>query len=213
MTTPTLIGPGQQCVCKVFSYINYIFGYHFQTCQTKSAHPQVHDWVVYKLGSLLGSVGHRVKIHKITPATGNLIMDFTMTHVRFGRSHLHPMGQLTNTRRSDGTPDPDGTLKEESRIKIRNYHNVYLNRPDPIVFIPLTVENTGRLYDDFIRLFFFHTHRETSTLGNELQEESDQFRFLRGSSRPFISLPRFIRSCRPTPFFAPSLILFPPCSA
>ena len=27
-------------------------------------------------------------------------MDFTMTHVRFGRSHLHPMGQLTHTRRS-----------------------------------------------------------------------------------------------------------------
>jgi hypothetical protein len=30
---------------------------------------QVHDWVVYKLGGILGSVGHRVKIHKITPAT------------------------------------------------------------------------------------------------------------------------------------------------
>jgi hypothetical protein len=31
---------------------------------------QVHDWVVYHLGDILGSVGHRVKIHKITPATG-----------------------------------------------------------------------------------------------------------------------------------------------
>ena len=30
---------------------------------------QVHDWVVYKLGSLVDSVGHRVKIHKITPST------------------------------------------------------------------------------------------------------------------------------------------------
>jgi hypothetical protein len=28
------------------------------------------DWVVYRLGGILGSVGHRVKIHKITPATG-----------------------------------------------------------------------------------------------------------------------------------------------
>jgi len=26
--------------------------------------------VVYKLGALLDSVGHRVKIHKITPVTG-----------------------------------------------------------------------------------------------------------------------------------------------
>jgi hypothetical protein len=31
---------------------------------------QVHDWVVYKLGFLLGSVGHRIKIHKITPPNG-----------------------------------------------------------------------------------------------------------------------------------------------
>ena len=31
---------------------------------------QVPNWVVYKLGTLLGSVGHRVKIHNITPVTG-----------------------------------------------------------------------------------------------------------------------------------------------
>ena len=40
-----------------------------QTCQAKSAATQVHDWAVYRLGGILGSVGHRVKIHKITPAT------------------------------------------------------------------------------------------------------------------------------------------------
>ncbi len=39
-------------------------------CQTQSVVSQVHEWVVYKLGSLLGSVGHRVKIHKITSVTG-----------------------------------------------------------------------------------------------------------------------------------------------
>ena len=33
--------------------------------------------------------------------------------------------------------------------------------------------------DDFIHLLFFHTHRESSVLGNELPEESDNFRFLR----------------------------------
>jgi hypothetical protein len=34
---------------------------------------QVHDWVVNRLGTILaflGSVGYRVKIHKITPTTG-----------------------------------------------------------------------------------------------------------------------------------------------
>jgi len=46
------------------------FGDHLQTFQAKSAATQVHDWVVYRLGDILGSVGHRVKIHKITPVTG-----------------------------------------------------------------------------------------------------------------------------------------------
>ncbi len=32
--------------------------------------PQVHECVVYKLDVLLGSVGHIVKIHKITSETG-----------------------------------------------------------------------------------------------------------------------------------------------
>ena len=156
-----------------------------------------------------------------------------MTHIRFGRSNLHPMGQLTNTRLSDGAPEPDGALKEVVKIKIRYYRNGYLNHPDPIDFIPLAVDTTGRLYDEFIRLLFFHAHRETSALVNELTEESDQFRFLRTScfanlkdavglimtkvsamritipldlsSRSFIPFPRFIRSRRPTPF----LVLLP----
>ena len=89
------------------------------------------------------------------------------------------MGQLANTRRSDGVPDPDGVLKTVVRIKIRQYRNLYLNRPDPIVFIPLVVDTTGHLYDDFVFVFFLHAHREASDLANELPEESDQFRFLR----------------------------------
>ena len=177
--------------------------------------------------------------NRLTPPH-TLIMDFTMTHVRFGSSHWDPMGQLTTyTRYSDGVPDPDGSLKEEVRIKIRHYRNVYLNRPDPITFLTLGVDTSDRLYDDFSRLFFLHPHREESVLDNELPEESDQFRFLRAgrfanlkgvvgliiekasgmrisipldlSSRSFIPLPRFLRSCRPTPFLDPPLVLFPPC--
>ena len=87
-----------------------------------------------------------------------------MTQIGFGFSHLHPMGQLTNTRRSEGVPDPDGALKATARSKIRHYRNLYLNRPDPITFIPLTVDTTGRLYDDFVRLCFLDAHREQSPL-------------------------------------------------
>jgi hypothetical protein len=159
------------------------FGDHLQNCQTKSADSQVHDWIVYKLGVLLGSVGHRVKIHIITSVTDKergdlevknyvvmqkpqpqanrlppphtLIMDYTMTHIRFGRSHLHPIGQLTNTRRSDGVPEPDGVLKDVTRIKILDYRTLYLNHQDPIAFIPFPVDITGPLYDEFIRLLFY----------------------------------------------------------
>ena len=91
--------------------------------------------MVYKLGVLLDSVGHRVKIHKITPSTGKergdieirdyvvlqkpqeqanrlppprtLILDFTMTHTRYGRSIQHTTGQLTHTNLSDGDPESD----------------------------------------------------------------------------------------------------------
>ena len=44
------------------------------------------------------------------PPPHTLIMDFTMTHVRFGCSHVHPIGQLTHTSRSDGAPDPADVL-------------------------------------------------------------------------------------------------------
>ncbi len=119
-----------------------------QACKVKSAASQVHDWVVYRLGVIFGSVGHRVKIHKITPATGKergdleikdyvvlqkpqeqadhlppprtLILDFTLTHTRY-----------------------------VDRKKISHYHQLYLNRPDPIAFLPAAVDTTGRLYDDF----------------------------------------------------------------
>ena len=97
------------------------------------------------------------------------------------------------------------------------------------------------MYDEFIRLLFLHAHREASSLTNEFPEESDQFRFLHDScfvnlkgvvglimakssamrismplglsSQSCVPLPRFIRSRRPTPLLAPSLVLFPPRSA
>ena len=116
-----------------------------------------------RFGGILGSVGHRVKIHKITPATDKergdieikdyvvfqktqeltdclppprtIILDFTLTHTRFGRSQVFSLGQLTHTRRSDGAPDPDGALREVARKKILHYRQLYVDRPEPITFI------------------------------------------------------------------------------
>jgi hypothetical protein len=155
-----------------------------------------------------------------------------MTHTRYGRSQLSSLGQLTHSRRSDGAPEPDGSLRETTRTKIRHYRQMYINRPDPIAFMPVAVDTSGHVYYDFSRLLFLHAHRETSSLSNEIPEESEQFRFLRTacyvnikgsvglilakvsamrisipldlSSRPFIPLPCFMRSRR-----ASTLLLLP----
>jgi hypothetical protein len=66
-------------------------------------------------------------------------------------------------------------------MKIRHYRQIYEDRPDPIVFLTVTVRTSGRVYEDFTRMLFFHTHREASILAGELPEESEQFRFLRAS--------------------------------
>jgi hypothetical protein len=67
-------------------------------------------------------------------------------------------------------------------------HYLYIDRPDPIVFIPVAVDTSDRIYDDFLRLLFWHSHREVSglttdiprnpSLTNDIPEESGHFRFL-----------------------------------
>ncbi len=186
---PALIGPSHQCTCNVFHYDS--FGDYLQTCQITSEFLHVHDWVVYRLGVILGSVDHRVKIHKITSTTGKergdleikdyvvfqklqeqsdrlppprtLIMDFTLTHTCFGRSHVHSNGQLTHTRRSDDVPETDGGIRPVVRKKILHYHQLYINRSDPITFMSLTVDTSDHIYDDFNRLLFL---RNTGGIGS-----------------------------------------------
>jgi hypothetical protein len=52
--------------------------------------------------------------------------------------------------RSDGSPEPgDGDVKAVVRDKIIHYRQVYLDRPDPITFMTLAVDTSGRIYDDF----------------------------------------------------------------
>ena len=94
------------------------------------------------------------------------------------------------------------------RIKSRN---LCLNHPDPNDFIPLAVDTTDRLYEDFIRLLFLYAHREASGFDNGESIGYVDFMWisisLDLSSRSSIPLPRFIRSCRPTTILVPSLVL------
>ena len=110
-------------------------------------------------------------------------------------------------------------------------------RPDTVVFLSVTVNTSGRVYEDFTRLFFLHVYREVSNLSGELPEESEQFRFFRVShldnlkgsvglisdkdstmrvcipidlsTRSFIPLPRFLNSRRVSPLLNQSLVLIP----
>ncbi len=82
---------------------------------------------------------------------------------------------------STGGPQPDGALNKTARMKNRHYRQIYEDRSDPIVFLSIVVSTSGRVYEDFTRLFFLHAHRETGILAGELPEESEQFRFLRAS--------------------------------
>jgi hypothetical protein len=59
------------------------------------------------------------------PPPRTLILDFTLTHTRFGKSQLSSLGQLTHTRRTDNVPEVDGPLKTVVRVKIRHYRQVY----------------------------------------------------------------------------------------
>jgi hypothetical protein len=135
-----------------------------------------------------------------------LILDFTLTYTRYDSSHVHTTGQLTDTRRSDGAPELDGALREVDRKKILHYRKLYINRPDPIAFLPVAVDTTGRLYSypnikGSVGLILANTSAMRISIPLDL------------SSRPFIPLPRFICRRRPLPLLAPSLVFTPRRSA
>ena len=52
-------------------------------------------------------------------------------------------------------------IKVVPRKMIIHYRQLYIDRPDPIAFMTVAVDTSGHIYDDFLRLLFFHTHRET----------------------------------------------------
>jgi len=58
-----------------------------------------------------------------------------------------------------------------------HYRQVYLNGSNPIVFMTITVDTSGRIYDDCSRLLFLHAHREASALVYEIPEEWGQFQY------------------------------------
>jgi hypothetical protein len=88
-----------------------------------------------------------------------LILDVTMTHDRYGRTPLHTNGNRTYTISSNGVLQPDDALKNADRQKIIHHSQLSADLPDPIVFMTVVANTSGRLYDDFLRLLFLDNHR------------------------------------------------------
>jgi hypothetical protein len=104
-----------------------------------------------------------------------MMMDVRVTHDHFGRTTQRTNGTLTlsHSLSSTGTPQSDGPLNNVTRIRIRYYRQLYVDRSDPIVFLPVAVNTLGRAYDDFVRLFFLYENRESSILVGELPVSSE----------------------------------------
>jgi hypothetical protein len=104
----------------------------------------------------------KIRDRDLTHAYWALTRTLGITHTRAPPTELHTRCHFKNT----------------IRPKIQHYRRLYVDRPDPIVFMPIPVNTSVHLYHDLIRLLFLHTHLDTSTLTRELTEESDQFRLL-----------------------------------
>ena len=81
--------------------------------------------------------------NRLPPHTLSRLMDVTMTHDRYVRTTHHTNGALSHRVSSTGTHQTDGVLNKTDRIKIRHYRQLYADRPDPIVFLPVTVSTSG----------------------------------------------------------------------
>ena len=98
--------------------------------------------------------------NRLPPRT--LLLDYTMTHDRFGHSNLHTNGKLTHWLRSTGAPQPDDTLNNDERIKNNHYRQKYAELPEPVVFIPVASSTSGRINEEFLGLLLglFKRHPE-----------------------------------------------------
>ena len=100
-----------------------------------------------------------------------------MTHDRFGRSTQCTNGTLTQRVSSTGAPQQDGVLRNVVIKKISHYRQLYEDQTDPVIFLTVTMNTSGRVYDDFVCLIFWYAHRESSILVREFPRNLISFAF------------------------------------
>ena len=106
------------------------------------------------------------------------MMDVTVTHDRYGRTTHRSNGGLTHSV-LHWISSVWRYFEQCVQNKDTTCRQLYADRPEPIVFVSVTVNTSRHVYDDFVRVLFLHEHRESSILTGELPEEPDQFRFFK----------------------------------
>jgi hypothetical protein len=136
---------------------------------------KLHDWAITQLQPLFRSLGHPVRVQTaVTASKGNqrgdveipgylrhngvdrtLVFDFSLAHDRWGSSDEPPKnGQLCYPH------DLNQTVKEAAQKKVNKYQGTYANEHG-ISFLPAVASTTGRIDAEFLRLLFWHAHRES----------------------------------------------------
>ena len=136
---------------------------------------QAHDWAITQLQPLFRSLGHAVRVQTaVTASKGNqrgdveindylrhngvdrtLVFDFSMAHDRWGATdEPSKNGQLCYPY------DLNRTVWEAAQKKVKKYRGTYAN-DHGISFLPAIASTTGRLDAEFLRLLFWHAHRES----------------------------------------------------
>ena len=88
----------------------------------------------------------------------DLVYDLSVTHERWGATdEPSKNGQLCYP------DDIDRPLREAAQKKVLKYQNAYAN-DHSITFMPAIASTTGRLHAEFLRLLFWHAHRESEEL-------------------------------------------------
>ena len=149
---------------------------HVHCCQSVAASTQAHDWAVTQLQPLFRSLGHQVRVQTaVTASRGqqrgdvqikdylhhngaprDLVFDLSITHERWGA----PQDDESKTGQLRHPADINKPLREAAKEKANKYQHTYANNHS-ISFLPAIFSTSGRTDAEFLRLLFYHAHRES----------------------------------------------------
>jgi hypothetical protein len=136
-----------------------------------------------------------------------LVLDLRITHDRIGSSN-----DLTLNGHLKYPNNLDQSLNDAAADKIRKYRVDYNNNPpNTVSFIHDITSTSGRLHNEFVKLLFLQTHRETDLFfvssGVQLaQTDHDMFHFLHAAFSQHLKINVGLTLAKPTDL----RITFPP---